>query len=705
MFSLLLYVFSSFMNTIDYFLSFFFGSQRKGSKMSSKVIDFEPVEGEGNPRVHSDILGKSLTQDYNGQTTIAEIFETACKKFSNNRCVGRRNLKEMHKRTVTTEDGKVKDWYTPEFHDVEWCTYEAFFNRVCNFATGLLTYGNLNSGDFVLIYENTRPKWMIAAQACFRNSITVVTSYSNLGNDALEFSINQTKVTCVICNGSNVKKLLDASSRIPSIKTIIYIDDYKEKMEPPSGVKVISFEECEAYGKANSNTKSIKLPSKETMAIIMYTSGTTGDPKGVEITHNNVVCSVSAFSDTISSKGMLEKEVFLAYLPLAHIFEIVVEITLLANGASIGYGTPRTLSDATAKPCGDLKAIRPTLLIGVPRIYETIKKGALEKVHASGAVKTWIFNTAFANKLAAIKSGRSTPLWDHLVFNQFKENLGGRCSLVVSGAAPLSPSTHEFLTICFCCPVVQGYGLTETCSASTVQDASIYQVNTGNVGYPLKCNQIKLVDVPDLGYFSTDKPYPRGEIWIKGGNVSSGYYMEPEKTRDAYTNDGWFMTGDIGIWLEDGALRIIDRKKNLVKLGHGEYVALEHLESIYGNSPFVSPNGLMVYGDSFRNSLVGLMIPQESYLKSWAKENGIKGDYSELCKNPTVVKTVMNTFKQLAADNKKKSFEEIKAVTLYADEWTPENGLLTSSMKMKRATLVSKYEKDINDMYARVERN
>jgi len=141
MFSLLLYVFSSFMNTIDYFLSFFFGSQRKGSKMSSKVIDFEPVEGEGNPRVHSDILGKSLTQDYNGQTTIAEIFETACKKFSNNRCVGRRNLKEMHKRTVTTEDGKVKDWYTPEFHDVEWCTYEAFFNRVCNFATGLLTLG------------------------------------------------------------------------------------------------------------------------------------------------------------------------------------------------------------------------------------------------------------------------------------------------------------------------------------------------------------------------------------------------------------------------------------------------------------------------------------------------------------------------------------------------------------------------------------
>jgi len=172
-----------------------------------------------------------------------------------------------------------------------------------------------------------------------------------------------------------------------------------------------------------------------------------------------------------------------------------------------------------------------------------------------------------------------------------------------------------------------------------------------------------------------------------------------KKTEESFDKDGWFHTGDVGQWNSDGSLSIIDRKKNLVKMAHGEYVALENLESVFGNSPFVSPNGLMMYGDSYKNNIVAIMLPHQQYLLQWASENNITGSVNELVNNEKVIKTVLNTFQELGVKNKKKKFEFIMAVKLVTGEWTPENGLLTAAMKLKRQDIVKFYQKDIDELY------
>lgn len=312
--------------------------------------------------------------------------------------------------------------------------------------------------------------------------------------------------------------------------------------------------------------------------------------------------------------------------------ELCCEIAVLSSGARIGYGTPKTLTNKGAKPCGDLMAFKPTKMASVPKVYETIRKTALEMVTKKGGITKRLFDTAYAKKLSLLNTTKSTPVWDALVFRKFRKVLGGRIDLLGSGGAPLSPETHKFLRICFSCPVIQGYGLTETCSSGCVQrhDAPFA---TETVGGPSPSCEIRLRDVPELGYFSTDKPYPRGEICIRGDCVALGYFKNPEKTAEDF-KDGWFYTGDIGLWLPDGGIRIIDRKKNLIKLSHGEYVAVEYLESLYANSPFIS--NMFIHGNSYHEYIVAIAVPQEGYLKHWAKEKGIPGDYESLCNNPEV---------------------------------------------------------------------
>jgi len=203
-----------------------------------------------------------------------------------------------------------------------------------------------------------------------------------------------------------------------------------------------------------------------------------------------------------------------------------------------------------------------------------------------------------------------------------------------------------------------------------------------------------------MGYTHNDKPAPRGEICIRGNNVSLGYFKDKSKTEEAFDKDGWFHTGDIGQWNESGTLSIIDRKKNLIKMAHGEYVALENLESTFGNSPFVAPNGLCMYGDSYKNNIVAVMLPNQQYLMDWAAQNGIEDkSLKDIVKNQKVIKTVLASFSDLGGKYKKKKFEFIMNVRIVTGEWTPENGLLTAAMKLKRQDIVKFYKNEIEEMY------
>ena len=216
---------------------------------------------------------------------------------------------------------------------------------------------------------------------------------------------------------------------------------------------------------------------------------------------------------------------------------------------------------------------------------------------------------------------------DTLVFSKLQALLGGKVGIMVTGSAPIDLNVLTFLKICFCCPVLEGYGLTETSGAASITDPK--DPVAGHVGGPLKISKMRLKDVPEMSYYSTDKPYPRGEVLIKGLNITKGYYKRPDKTAEAFDAENWFCSGDVGMVYPNGSVKIIDRAKNIFKLSQGEYIAPEKLENIYILLPLVGQ--IMICGDSIRSCIVAIVVLDEGCAKKWAEENGKGGNLAELC--------------------------------------------------------------------------
>lgn len=263
----------------------------------------------------------------------------------------------------------------------------------------------------------------------------------------------------------------------------------------------------------------------------------------------------------------------LTYLPQAHILEYVFENSCLFWGGTMGYGSPKTLSDASVRNCkGDVREFQPTILVGVPAVWETIRKGVMVKVEAGGALTKNLFWGAMAAKSFLLSHHLpGASILDAIVFNKVKDATGGRLKLCMSGGGPVSKNTQHFVSMAIA-PMISGYGLTETTAMGVLQDPLHW--STSSLGDIPSSIEVKLVDFPDAGYFTHTTP-PQGEIWIRGESVIENYFENETETKDAITGDGWFKTGDIGEWDHNGQLKLIDRKKNLVKTQGGEYIALE----------------------------------------------------------------------------------------------------------------------------------
>jgi len=385
-------------------------------------------------------------------------------------------------------------------------------------------------------------------------------------------------------------------------------------------------------------------PQPNELAAIMYTSGTTGNPKGVMISHANLISVVASAKSIVNVK---HDDVYIAYLPLAHVLEFIVENALLFFGASIGYSGIRTLSNSTfVRNCeGDLETLKPTLMAGVPVAFERIRKGVLGRLDKAGGSVKLIFKTAFAIQLYCLEHYGFVLPFLKPIFNKLKHATGGRIRYMLSGGAPLPRETHQFLRICFDCVVCQGYGLTETCGMGSFQPLD--SVATENVGSVMPCVEIRIVDVQDTDYKATNKPFPQGEIQIRGTAVTQGYYKNPVLTKEAYLEDKFFCSGDIVQLYPDGTISIIDRKKNLIKLAHGEYVALEKIENAYRHNEYV--NNICIYGDSEKEYLVAFIVPARAKLEFWAKENNVPHEYFEqLCQNEKVKQFVLNNITSTA---------------------------------------------------------
>ena len=361
----------------------------------------------------------------------------------------------------------------------------------------------------------------------------------------------------------------------------------------------------------------------------------------------------------------------LTYLPLAHILEFVFENACLYWGGTMGYGNPKTLSDSSVKNCkGDIREFKPTVLVGVPAVWESVKKGIVAKVNSGSPIVKNLFWSALWAKNSLLHWGLpGSGILDAVVFKKVKEATGGRLRICMNGGGPIAKDTQRFISMAIT-PMINGYGLTETTAMGALMDPFEWTDDAhGNIPGSV---EVKLVDFPDAGYHATNKPNPQGEVWIRGVTVMEGYYQNEQETKEALTPDGWFKTGDIGEWDKNGHLKIIDRKKNLVKTLNGEYIALEKLESVYRSATVVA--NICVYADQQRTKPVAIIVPAEPALKKLADRIGVEGSgIEDLVHNAKIQAAVLKELQQAGRAGGLSGIEIIEGVVLADEEWTPQN--------------------------------
>ncbi|KAK9869381.1 hypothetical protein WA026_003137 [Henosepilachna vigintioctopunctata] len=628
--------------------------------------------------------------------TMSKMLEWATKNYPNKRCLGTREI--LSEDDEIQPNGRVFKKYNLGVY--KWKTFYEVNSLASNFGKGIRELGNKPLKN-VAIFAETREEWMIAAHGLFKQNIPLVTLYATLGDEAIVHGINETEVTTVITSHDLMPKFKHILSDISNVDTLIYMPDQLKTLDTTGykeGVQIINFHDV--IKKGSHSTIVANPPTTTDTAIIMYTSGSTGLPKGVILLHQNLISTLKAFCD---STKIYEDDLMIGFLPLAHVFELLVESVCLVSAVPIGYSTPLTMIDSGSKikkgSKGDATVLRPTCMTSVPLILDRISKNIQEKVSKSSISKQVLFKFAYDYKQYWKRRGYSTPLLDRIVFSPVRSIMGGRVRVILTGGAPLSPETHELVNNCLCTKVIQGYGLTETCSSATVQNND--DLSFGRVGGPTTVSDIKLVNWEEGNYRVTDKPYPRGEIIIGGDNISAGYYKLPDKTNEEfYEADGrrWFKTGDIGEVQQDGVVKIIDRKKDLVKLQAGEYVSLGKVEAQLKTNPLV--DNICVYGESSKDYCVALVVPNKQQLISLAEKKGIVKPFEELCVSPEVEKLVVQELSDHGRKNKLEKFEIPTAVKIVTEVWSPDMGLVTAAFKLKRRDIQERYKSEINRMYA-----
>mmetsp|Transcript_29042 Transcript_29042/g.63528 ORF Transcript_29042/g.63528 Transcript_29042/m.63528 type:complete len:708 (-) Transcript_29042:112-2235(-) len=581
----------------------------------------------------------------------------------------------------------------------KWMTYEEVGQARSEIAAGLVEYG-ISPGSHLGLYSINCADWVLVEAAANSISLVSVPLYDTFGPEALVFITNHAELSSVACSASVLPTLVASLKNCPTVRVVIvYADNGKpapnKLPQPPEGCncKIISLDAVRAAGRAHPHPPH--PPQPHDLATICYTSGTTGNPKGAMLTHANLISNAAAMEAATFATLEIPYGVgdcHISYLPLAHIYERVVLISCLHYGVSIGFyqGDPLLLLE-------DIQALQPTMFVSVPRLWNRIYDATMSAISTSSVVQQKLFRWAYAAKKAALDKGRAPPmLWERLVFSKLRAKLGGRVRIMSSGASPISSEVMDFLKICFA-PTIEGYGMTEAacCICITTPDDKVI----GHVGAPVPCCEVKLEDVPEMNYTSQDTPFPRGEVCVRGPSVFRGYYKDEEQTKETIDSEGWLHTGDIGMWIEEGRLKIIDRKKNIFKLQQGEYVSPEKIENVYVRCPLVAQS--FVHGDSLTTCLVAIVVPDPEMLLQWSIKHNhpAKADIPALCNDPKVAEVVLQQMNAAAQASKLQGFETVKAVRLHPEVFSVENGLMTPTFKLKRPQLRTQFQNAIDQMY------
>jgi len=626
---------------------------------------------------------------YPGCTSMIHAFEKTVNKYTDKNFLGTR---------TPLEGGK--------FGPYQWKSFSQVRELAQSFSKGLneLKLCPEIEGDglnlqFLGIYSKNREEWLISDLACHYNSITSVCFYDTLGPESVEFVINQTELTSIACSGMYVKNLVELkkTGKIHSLQHLISFDIITEEdraLAESANISLYHFSGIVQAGRVSSSGLNISTP--EVIATFCYTSGTTGVPKAAMVTEKNLMAECAGIMR--AGLSFSHDDILLSYLPLPHMLERIVSYIGIIYGIQYGFYQGDVL-----KLTEDIAVLRPTIFVSVPRLFSRFYDVIQAKIKDLTGMKKRITEAGLRAKTANLRSAGSYThaIYDRLVFNKMKGVLGGRVRLMITGSAPISPDVLDFLKVCFCCPVLEGYGQTETCAASTL--TSIDDKTSGHVGAPVSSNDVKLVDVPEMNYTSKDtingQLMPRGEVCFRGPNVFKGYYKAKDKNDEAFDSEGWLHSGDIGVILPSGAIQLIDRKKNIFKLAQGEYIAPEKIENVLVKSPFVSQ--IFVYGDSLQSYLVAVITLDEKAVQKWANANSINPeDLIGNFNNPQLLKAILADFQTLSKEAKLNSLEQPKKIHIEGKAFTVESGLLTPTMKIKRHEAKLTFASQIEEMYA-----
>jgi long-chain acyl-CoA synthetase len=545
------------------------------------------------------------------------------------------------------------------------------------FLSQALVAAGVQRGDRIALLSENRPEWALADWALLCVGALNVPVYPTLPPAQIAYMLEHAEVeTAFVSSADQLTKMLEVRANWPRLRRIVVFDEV-----PPAADGVITLREFTENGRAlgeseNDFRSRARQARPDDVATLVYTSGTTGTPKGVMLTHANLHANVNA---SLSGFPIGPADIALSFLPLSHVFQRLVDYVMFAYGATIAYvSSIDSVSQA-------FREVRPTIAVSVPRVYEKVYARVLSVTGLKRRLVLWARRVAMSwarTRLAGDEPGASLRfqfrIADRLVFRKIRESLGGRIRFFISGGAPLSPQLAEFFHGVGL-PILEGYGLTETSPVTNVNTPANPRV--GTVGRPIPGTEIRIAD--------------DGEVLMRGPQIMKGYYKDPDATAAVIDSEGWFHSGDIGEIDEDGFLRITDRKKELLKTAGGKYIAPQPLENAVKQSRFVSE--AVMLGDR-RPFPIVLIVPNFVTLAAWAKQQGIATEPEAMVADPRVVAKIEEEVKRRVETFAR--HEQPKKVAILPREFSLEDGEITPTLKVKRRIVESRFADRIEPLYA-----
>ena len=625
-------------------------------------------------------------------------------KFKDRPCLGRR-LK-------IGENEKGEPIYEKKY---TYYTYEEVLNMCRKFAKNLhekkeelITIDSYKNNKFNLvgIFAKNCTEWVVADMGCQMDSVTTATLYATLGQEAFKYICDQTKIKTILVSPDLVKLLCENKQKfkLEYLTNAILFDlttncDSKKELENLRKAGFTAYSFTEDFLKENINVKNtdLLLSQPETIMTICYTSGTTGDPKGVMLSQKNMI-SVLETVIRDSSVPLDENGTHISFLPLAHIFERMVISGFMGVAAKVGFisGSVRTTL------MEDMSILGPTLLFTVPRVLQTVRKKIFDGFDALGGWKRRLAYTAYYTKLENYKKyGIITHLiYDKLVFAKIRAMFGNKLKTVLCASAPMPKELADDFKVFLSIPIIEGLGMTELSGSAFC--TNYHDLNNFTAGGVTSGVKMIIKSVPDLGYTIDDMidgiNCPAGEICLKGPLIFNGYYKNDLENSKAFDEDGYFHTGDVGrIFPYYGnGLKIVDRVKEIFKLSQGEYIIPAKLESVYVKSNYIQQ--IMIYGNSTMNYILAIICPDKQHC---ARELDITEE--ELVKdeeNPKLKKIILNDLDRLAIDANFNGLEKVKFILLTFEGFTIQNECMTPTMKIVRKKVEIRYKNRIEKLFS-----